>query len=191
MKTDRKSRSRVEPRGGHHCLAFTLVELVAVLASLALLAAVLLPSLARASGDNATATCLNNLQQLGRALLLYAGDYGTYLPPNGDTGNVTPYENWVGGAAGMGQPQEFNPDILKDPTRSLLATYLNYDASVFHCPADLRTGLYQGTNAALVGTTVSSARSYSMSGAVGTLPDFPGGRYPVYGPWLSGSHNEA
>jgi hypothetical protein len=30
-----------------------------------------------------------------------------------------------------------------------------------------------------------------MSQAVGTLPDFPGGKYPVYGPWLSGTHNEA
>jgi type II secretory pathway pseudopilin PulG len=171
--------------------AFTLVELLAILAALALLTAVLLPSLARASGGNATATCLNNLQQLGRALLLYAGDYGTYLPPNPDDGNLTPYHNWVGGEAGMGGAQEFNPDILTNPASSMLAPYLNCDVSVFHCPADPRTGLYQGANPALANTIVPSARSYSMSQAVGTNPYYQNGKLPVYGPWLSGTHNEA
>jgi prepilin-type processing-associated H-X9-DG protein len=168
-----------------------LVELLAVLAALALLAAVLLPALARAGGSRQGASCLNNLQQMGRALQLYAADYANYLPPNVDNGSSAPYSSWVCGEAGRGGVDEFNPDILKDPTRSLLVSYLNGDASVFHCPSDLRTGRYQGTDPALTNTIVPSARSYSMSEAVGTLPDSPGGKAAVYGPWLSGDHNEA
>ncbi|MGD0536832.1 MAG: prepilin-type N-terminal cleavage/methylation domain-containing protein [Verrucomicrobiota bacterium] len=185
---------RARRSGGKDSAAFTLVELLAVMAALALLAAVLLPALARAGGSRQGASCLNNLQQLGRALQLYAGDYATYLPPNGDYGSTDPYSSWVCGEAGMGGLDEFNPDILKDPTRSLLVSYLNGDASVFHCPSDLRTGLYQGTDPALTNTIVPSARSYSMSQAVGTLPYSVAGqgvRAPVYGPWLSGNHSEA
>ena len=187
MKTRQMTLPRARRSGGKDSAAFTLVELLAVMAALALLAAVLLPALARAGGSRQGASCLSNLQQLGRALQLYAGDYATYLPPNPDDGNQVPNCNWVCGEGGVGGLSEFNPDTLTNPASSMLAPYLNGDASVFHCPSDLRTGLYQGSNPALTNTIVPSARSYSMSQAVGTLPYYQAGgqgvRAPVYGPW--------
>ena len=48
--------------------AFTLVELAVVIITLAILAALILPALARSGDNNARTVCSNNLRQLGTAL---------------------------------------------------------------------------------------------------------------------------
>ena len=60
--------------------AFTLLELLVVMAVIALLAAWLLPALNRGKASAERTACLNNLRQLGVALRLYADDYGGGLP---------------------------------------------------------------------------------------------------------------
>ena len=60
--------------------AFTLTELLVVVATVALLAAVFLPALA--AGDRADRTaCLNNLRQIGIVMAVYAGDHQDYVFP--------------------------------------------------------------------------------------------------------------
>ncbi len=160
-----------------------------VLVALALgLAAVWLPAGARPRADSQALLCLHNVALLNRAMQMYASDFQGYLPPNPDDANTTPYANWVGGQAGSGGPQEFNPDVLKDPARSRLWTYLDTSVSVFRCPADQRQGRYQGTNPDLRGKIVPSARSFSLNGAMGTNPYRSGGKVSVDGPWLDGNH---
>jgi prepilin-type N-terminal cleavage/methylation domain-containing protein/prepilin-type processing-associated H-X9-DG protein len=180
--------------------AFTLIELLVVIAIIAILAAMLLPVLSRAKQRAQGALCLSRGKQMMLAVMLYTSENNEFFPPNPDDGNTLPGYNWCAGRAGIGQPEEFNPDMLKDPTRSLLLTYLGGSVDLFRCPADMRTGKYQGTNPAFIGQIVPAARTFSMNQAVGTIdPQYDvtgyGGPHSgvpnlsVNGPWLNNQFN--
>jgi prepilin-type N-terminal cleavage/methylation domain-containing protein/prepilin-type processing-associated H-X9-DG protein len=162
-------RAVVPPLRRNQNSAFTLVELLVVIAILGILAALLLPALSRSKQKAQGTWCLNNGRQLMMAMTLYAGDFHELLPPNPDDGNTIPGHNWCSGDAGHRGSAEFNPDLLRDQSRSLLVTYLQGNITVFRCPGDLRLGTYQGSDPALMGKTVPAARTFSMSQAVGTI----------------------
>ena len=63
-----------------HVRSFTLIELLIVIAIIAILAAMLLPALSKAKDKAKQAVCMNNTKQLSVATLLYALEYGRTLP---------------------------------------------------------------------------------------------------------------
>jgi len=184
---------------------FTLLELLVAIAVIGILAALLLPALSKGKQKAQGIYCLNNGKQMMVAMAQYSGEYTDFFPPNPDDGNTIPGHNWCSGVAGVGGPAEFNPDLLRDPQRNLLAPYLAGNAALFHCPGDKRTGLYQGTDPTLIGKRVPSARTFSMSQAMGIIcPGFDVGTkgisapfpkhsgvpsLPVNGPWLNNQFN--
>lgn len=60
--------------------AFTLIELLVVVAVMAILATLIFPVISKSVRRGQTATCLNNLRQIGSIMLSYAGDYEGRMP---------------------------------------------------------------------------------------------------------------
>jgi prepilin-type N-terminal cleavage/methylation domain-containing protein len=152
------------------CPGFTVIELLAVLAILALLLAVISPALARTKPDAYAARCRNNLGQLTKAWTMYAEDNGGSLVYNIDGANagksaLSP--SWVGGYLDFtSSTDNTNVNLLIQHDKGtyawggFLGPYL-MTAAPFKCPADKST-CYIG------GQTLPRVRSYSMNNYVGT-----------------------
>ena len=79
---------------------FTLIELLIVIAIIAILAGMLLPALNKARESGRSASCMNNLKSITGTALLYAGDNHDFMPPaSGNAGDgstwVCPREPWI------------------------------------------------------------------------------------------------
>ncbi len=85
--------------------AFTLVELIVVLAIVGILASLLMPTLAKAKSRAQAVQCLNHLRQWGIALHVYTGDNEDRLPRDG-TDDQDQYGVDTGASTGPGSPND-------------------------------------------------------------------------------------
>jgi prepilin-type N-terminal cleavage/methylation domain-containing protein/prepilin-type processing-associated H-X9-DG protein len=118
---------------------FTLIELLVVIAIIAILAACLLPVLARAKLKATQASCLNNQKQLSAAWIMYTGDDADTLLTN-QNANMS-----IGGYASLSMPPSSWASqgmALTNVESALANSNLLYsyaaNVGVFHCPGDVR-----------------------------------------------------
>ncbi|MBI3851371.1 MAG: prepilin-type N-terminal cleavage/methylation domain-containing protein [Verrucomicrobia bacterium] len=152
MKTRFKSEIR-NPKS-EMARAFTLIELLVVVAIIAILAALLLPTLAKSKAQAQSLSCLNNLKQLQTAWIMYVHDNNDNLPLN--ISRKVQFGQ-VNVALDQRVPWVLGNAYLDTNTANLEAGSLFRhigSAGVYHCPAD-KSAVHKQSG-------LPRTRSYSM-----------------------------
>jgi prepilin-type N-terminal cleavage/methylation domain-containing protein len=153
---------------------FTLIELLVVIAIIAILAAMLLPVLAKAKQSAYKSQCSSNLKQWGMAVAMYAGDFNNSFPdvsgtvsgqpntPTQPSGAVDNDPAWVSPLFDT----SFYPSYLYKNVTGTASTGLRKQNDVIYCPTDLWHRSHEASNTGetnLIGYHWLPARAFNST----------------------------
>jgi prepilin-type N-terminal cleavage/methylation domain-containing protein len=141
--------------GLRHRGAFTLIELLVVLAIIAILAALLLPALAKSKAKAQRTACLNNQKQIGLSFTLWAGDHNDKFPSTVDAaegGSKSRYQTW----------QHF-----------ITMTNELVTPKILHCPSDREKQIANDFSSSAMGLRNLTNAAISYAVGTGARPDRP------------------
>lgn len=155
--------------------AFTLVELLTVIAIVTILAAILVPVVTRARSAARDTQCLSNLRLIGTAIHLYAGDNNRKIPDRAKTGDLTTWQT------------RLQPYMSLQGDRQL--------RKGFNCPeADPQPDLWNtsdnrstyGLSVYLTGPEIACSLPVSLAHPVIMVSDMDTANVDTRGPWNDG-----
>ena len=144
------------------CRGFTLIELPVVIAIIAILAAMLLPTLTRARASAQTTACIDNMKQLIGAWVMYTQDNNDFVP-----------HNWILAATGESSPESWTTGLSDQTIEATNSLYVqkgsiypyNSSPAIYHCPS--LTGTAPTTPTSEPALTL--VRSVSMNERMGCM----------------------
>jgi prepilin-type N-terminal cleavage/methylation domain-containing protein/prepilin-type processing-associated H-X9-DG protein len=150
---------------------FTLIELLVVIAIIAILAAILLPALAKAKSRAIRMQCMNQIKQLDLGINLFVGDNSEMFPAAGYQAGagVLTWDSWIypyiGGSSALSLAQVDKGIYAEDPADGALLGWPT-GLKVMACPADTFQKIHwMYVNDDPSGNLQFSIRDYAMNSA--------------------------